>query len=186
MNRFKQIIIVGLVAVISLGLLVFFMQRQKTNKYAGPVDLPTKVEAVSPNNETSTSVASPDGKKTLTMKSQKQGGATTYTFYIDNNLVATRVTSGKMSIPYNTWSVDDKHIFLKEEVNGMVNFYIEPEDINVSAKFVEKYPNYILQDMTGWAAGNLLIVNANDGKNDVSFWFDMSNSSFIPLSNRFN
>lgn len=186
MTRFKQLAFLGLVFIISLGFLVFFLQRQQSSKYANnSVQLPTKVEAVSPEISSS-SLISPDGQKTLVMKWEKQGGETTYSFYSGSQLLLTKITSGQMLIPYNAWSVDNKHIFLKEEVNGQINFYVAPGNINVSDKFKEKFPDYTLQDMTGWAAENLLIVNANDGKNDVSFWFDLTSQTFITLSNRFN
>ncbi len=171
----------------SFGFIAFFLQSQSTNKFSSvnSVKLPTKVEALDVNS--SLSASSPDGKKNLTMKIQTKNDGSTYSFYIENELLFTRtLANGKMSIPYNTWSIDDKHVFLKEEVTSGTNFYLEPEGINVSEKFKEKFPDYKLQDVTGWGGENLLVINANDGKDDISFWFDITSKSFIRLSNRFN
>lgn len=186
MDKTKFAVFGSLFVLASFGLMVVLVQKQtSTNSQADSnvVNLPTKVEAVSPTPDQT--IISPDGKSSLTMKTEANGSETTYSFYTNGALAFTKTTSGKMSVPYNTWSIDDKHFFVREDVSGQSNFYIEPGDINLTQKFNEKFPNDKLQEATGWAAENLVVVNANNGR-DISFWFDITNETFISLATRFN
>ncbi len=193
MMSYKKIIAVCLFILAGSGVVFFYLSlspqktqpvaNNYTNSNGNAVKLPTKVEAMKPVDET---VISPDGKASLVMKVQIQDGMITYSFYNSDEFILSKTTSGKISLPFNTWSTDDKHFFIKEEINGQNNYYSEPGDINVTQKFAEKFPDYKFQEITGWADKNLLIVNANDGTNDISFWFDITSQSFIRLSGRFN
>jgi hypothetical protein len=133
---------------------------------------------------------SPDGKNTLTMKKQANGNLINYTFTTNEGILVTRdvETNVIMSIPFNTWSTDDKAVFVKEDTGSVINWYIYPGGINVTDYFTQKLPNFKLIEITGWAADNLLIVNTNklDGSEGFSYWFDTQSHNFIQLSNRFN
>ena len=54
--------------------------------------------------------------------------------------------------------------------------------------FAQKYADYKITDVTGWAAPTLLVVNTDklDGTVGPSFWFDVASLSFTRLSTRFN
>lgn len=181
--KFKYVFALGVLFLSITGAIFYISQKQKRVEFVSG-NLPINAQENGP--VVSNSVVSSDGKNTLVMKMAKQESQSVYTFFSNDSLIYTRVTTGKMSIPYNAWSIDDKMFFIKEEANNQVNFYVVPGDINVGQKFREKFPDFTLQDVTGWAANNLLVVNANDGKNDISYWFDISSQSFIRLSNRFN
>jgi hypothetical protein len=181
---FKSLILFFIVIVSATGIYIF-TQKKSTNDYSEQnVKLPSVVAAQTPPP----TQVSPDGKETLTMRTSQANGITTYSFYDGNTLLFKKdLNDGSiMSIPFNTWSVDNKYIFLRESTPMATNYYVIPGEINITDKFTEKFPTYKLQDVTGWASPTLLIVNANNGTSDISYWFDLTSQSFIRLSNRFN
>lgn len=147
---------------------------------------------------------SPEGSKELLMK-KEEGNLTTYSFFILDNsenletpLYSTRVNSSQSySIPYNAWSPDDKYVFIKEDTNAGANYYVfltsgKPFSdvspyIEITSLFTQKFPGYKIEDVTGWADPNLLIINTRTetGGFGPSFWFAVSSRSFIQLATRF-
>ena len=194
----KKIIISVLIIVIAFLVLLLFIKRY-VNKTTIP-SIPEVSKNLTPNEKNSSvSMDSPDGKATLTMKTTTDKNSITY-FFSTSNLIYTKITTKDdvFSIPFNTWSPDKKYVFLKETKGSTTNFLLlnatgapfkdNSQFINVSDVFAQKLPIYTLTDTTGWAAGTLLIINTNkaDGSEGPSFWFDLSSSTFIQLSNRFN
>ncbi|SRR5258708_33305241 len=137
-----------------------------------------------------TSQESPDGKEILTIRKLTNAGNTTYTVSSSSGIDFTKQLPKNitMSIPFNTWSTDGKTVFVKEDLGSTVNWYVYPENINVTDYFNQKLPNYKLTEITGWAADNLLILNTNkaDGTEGFSYWFDTGSHNFVQLSQRFN
>jgi hypothetical protein len=134
------------------------------------------------------SQSSPDGKENLNMSTQIINSMATYSF-TSNKINFTRIDNEdvKVTIPFNTWSNDNKSVFIKEDLGETANYWIYPVGINLTDFFKEKLPDLKLTDVTGWAAPNLLIVNTNKSNNDKAstYWFDTVNHNFIQLSNRF-
>ena len=176
MDKHQFKIIILLVFVIALIGFIFVLSNKKQLKNE-PNPLPVanaQVPSVS-------SVTSPDGKFTLTM-TQK---GTNYTFSSEKiNFVKTVSAGTVLSIPLNTFSPDNKYIFLKEESSGQADFFVvtPSEDLDINALFLAKYSDLVITDVTGWAAPTLVIINTKDR----SFWFDVASKSFISLSTRFN
>lgn len=145
-------------------------------------------------------IVSPDGKSVLTVKERKDGTNTIWTVAIDNTLVFSESLPENMSvtIPFNTFSPDNKFIFLNESSNGNESYIIlasngkpihqNGENLEITKYFYAKYPNYKITDVTGWASPSLLVVNTDKVAGGIgpSFWFDVSSKSFIQLSTRFN
>lgn len=179
-----RLLILGFVVFALVFAFIFLRQSQNSNTLTN-VELPTNVSAQEPTN----SQGSPDGKETLTMTSTKGADSTTYNF-VSDNISYTRIVNNQtvVSIPFNTWSTNDKYAFIKEAGQTQTNYWVLPMGINLTDYFNQKLPNYQLTDVTGWAADNLLIVNTNksDGSIGPSFWFDTNTKSFIQLSTRFN
>ena len=148
---------------------------------------------------------SPDGTITLTMEKQELENLVKYTFYTGSQSEATRQfifakdepSNQTLQIPYNTWSPDNVYLFLKEATPQTDNYYVffsngetfsdNSNYLNVQTLFSQNISGYTITDVTGWAAPNLLIVNAREtqGENRVSFWFDVPGRSFIQLSTYF-
>jgi len=183
-QAFRLLVFVLLSLTIASGFLIF-IKKSTYNKVLADVQLPINPNPIS---QTSTSsVTAPDGGQTLIMNLQTSGNLKNYTFTSSKlSFTKTVPSTSTISLPYNAWSPDDNRVFIKEDTGSQINFYEEPGDINVTNSFIQKFPNYKFQDVTGWAAPTLLVINANNGTNDVSFWFDLTSQSFIPLSIRFN
>ena len=157
--------------------------------------------------QTSVDVLAPNEKATLTMKAlRKLDGTLSQTFFISLDAAKESVEiylhesnpSYQVLIPYNTFSPDNKYIFLKIDDPERPQYIVlrtdgknirgEEKLVEITSLFYEKYDEFVITDVTGWGAYSLIVVNTNykDGKIGPSFWFDLSNFGFIQLSNRFN
>ena len=152
------------------------------------------------------SQGSPDGKFTLTMQERKGSAEVTYIFqmmdetsHTQKNIFTKSVPTGtSISIPFNTFSSDNKYLFLKEVTGSQTTYFVltasglpitkDVQTIDFSTLFTAKYPNYVITDVTGWAGPTLVVINTNkiDGTIGPSIWFDVASKSFIQLSTRFN
>jgi hypothetical protein len=152
------------------------------------------------------SVVSPDGKWALKMSEEKGENDTTYIFWILNLVKSSQkeifrktVPSGSaLTIPQNTFSPDDKYVFIKENSAGDVHYLVLSASgaplakgiptMEISGLFAAKYPDYKITDVTGWGGQSLIVINTdkNDGGQGPSFWFDVGSGSFIQLGTRFN
>ena len=146
-----------------------------------------------------TSVDSPDGTKKLSMKTSKKSGQVTYSFSVSEREIftATVDSSTTFSIPLNTFSPDNKYVFLKEVGPSGASFFAlsataSPNDqndqtSNITNLFLAKYPDLKIGDVTGWGGINLIVINSvnSDGSTGPSFWFGMPGHSLTQLSTRF-
>jgi hypothetical protein len=192
-HHYKLLILI-FVLIAAFGIL-FVKLSAKPPKIDSPAKPMPVAEAQAPDL---TSVGSPDGEATLTMKKEKVQDGTLYTFFTtdsvtgNQNVVFTKtVSSGDtLSIPANTFSPDDKYIFLKEENSGQTDFFAITKSgaLDISGPFATKYPNLKLTDVTGWGGMALLVVNTvkSDGSLGPSFWFEVPAGGFIQLADRFN
>jgi|GEM_PF-2404602 len=151
-------------------------------------------------------VTSPDGKWTLTSKETKHKDSTSYSFKAMNTKDGTQKeiytaelsTGETLTIPLNTFSPDDKYVFLMQTAtSGSAYFALtvsgdpiakDAQTIDFSSLFAAKYSNYKITDATGWGGMNLIVFNTDKatGGQGPSFWFDVPSHSIIQLSNRFN
>lgn len=195
-HQSKILILVAILAIFTGIILVFSKNLPKntnvqTNSNPPPVVNAQETEPVS--------VTSPDGKFVLTMKTITSKDSASFIFILSDSVNATQkevfstdLASGiTLSIPQNTFSPDDKYIFLKEDNNGQSDFFVvTPTGTqDISSAFVTKYSaNYVITDVTGWAGPTLVVINTNkiDGNLGPSFWYDVSSKGFIPLATRFN
>lgn len=149
---------------------------------------------------------SPDGKLQVKMTVLDTGDSTqTYSFSVATSSAQfeppffTKTVAGENTflIPHNTFSIDNQHLFLEEKTPDKSHFLVftvsgksfkgDQPYIDVTEAFEKFTSKYRLQQVTGWAAEKLLIVltRTEDGTTGPSFWFDLSNQSFIQLSSRF-
>lgn len=184
-KHFKLLLFI-LITLITGAFLIFTLQKNlNPNSPEVSIKIPTFVQAESPE----LTQGSPDGKELLTLKKEPNKEVTTYTFTtLKGAYYSMTIPSNSLvSLPFNTWSPDDKYFFFK---NDSKFFVITPkgESIDVNEKFVAKYPNLTLTDATGWASNNLLVLNSNkeDGSKNPSIWFEVTSGAFIQLSGRFD
>lgn len=148
---------------------------------------------------------SPDGTSRLMMIKQQKEANTSYSLLASAGADSqekpifskTLNHVQNWTIPYNTWSPENKYLFLKESTPSDDNYYVFNADgnlfsdgaqfINVSDLFNLKITDYTLTEITGWADPNLLIINTKtkQGEQGPSLWFDIPSRSFIQLSTHF-
>ncbi len=138
---------------------------------------------------------SPDGKMVLTMRREGQKNQPqTYTFKVGERLIFARIleSSGEMAIPHNSWSPDNKYVFVQEkDESGQVIFLVlktsgeafknGDQYLNVSALFDQKMKGLLLRDATGWASPTLVNIETSkdETKKGPSYWFDVDSRSFL-------
>ncbi len=189
-----KILLVIFVLIAALGFIfVKFSAKPQKGVIFSPPPMPV-AEAQAPEL---TKVDSPDGKLTLTMKKEKTQNGVFYSFFTTDltgvkNIVFTKIASAgaTFSIPANTFSPDNKYIFLKEEYLGQTDYFLPTESgiSDISSLFAARYPDYVVTDITGWGGINLIVINTDEKSGEVgpSFWFDVPYKNFIRLSTRFN
>ncbi len=201
----SSILIFFIIIFIAAG--AFFMMRSaKTNQnqpFSPALILPTPTPQ-------ETNVHSGDGTVKLMMKTEKnRDGSNTYSFTAadisGNNpkpLLTKTVPSGAtMIIPQNTWTPDNKLVFLQENDPATAAGTPSPLSIFVlkasSESFADNQPyldvtslwtqrniHYTFKEATGWASPTLLIITTykEDGTRGPSYWFDVPSKAFLQLA----
>lgn len=161
---------------------------------------PVLIKPVAPTSAIENSeVHSSDGEMNLIMQAQKQNdGSTTYSFFTsdiaDNNkkliFEKTAVDGISMEIPHNSWSPDNKYVFLKESKSGSFDFFVfnaSGENFASGEKYIDVMPifaeskiKYDIKDITGWDSPTLLHVITSG----PSYWFDVTTKAFLQLARR--
>lgn len=207
MRSIKTLFIVFVIIAIGLGIILL---RQRSVSISGlaffstsPTPLLVPTIAFIPDSS-SDHMDSPDGTKTLTIDGFYREDATEYSISITSaetqsreRIFTTVDFSDKVTIPYNTWSPDNKFFFLKETTPTKTNYYVfrvsseafsdGSQYLDVQKFFTQKYDNFEITDVTGWAGINLLLVNAKaiGGEEKASFWFEVNRQRFTRLSTYF-
>ncbi len=144
-----------------------------------------------------TQVSSPDGTKSIIMqKDIKPGSPTLYSFYVkreeqDGVLIFSKSrNAGNMSVPSNSWSPDNKHLFIIENDGVLDNYlifkstgeaFIDGEAyIDFRSHYSQKMKEYSLKDVTGWDAPDLLHVRTSG----PPYWFELGSNAFYRLVQR--
>jgi len=163
------------------------------------VSTPFPTEA--PTGPVVSAMDSPEGSKTLTVEALD----TTYSVFTsikaegDKKTIAQReeALGQTLEIPYNTWSPNAAYFFLKEKSADTTDYLVfhsggslfsnGESSLSIQKLFQEKVPDYRIEEATGWGDNMLIIVNAisTEGENRASFWFDVTNQSFIRLGTYF-
>lgn len=137
---------------------------------------------------------SPDGTHMLSLKTK--GDLTE--LYVNDEVISTRTMEPGtvLSIPFNTWSPDNKYFFLKATKPDNTEYLVMTRSgkpfagdilyFMIRDLFATAHPESEIVEVTGWAAPTLLIINAKSGTEaKMSFWFDVQTQKFIRLSNYF-
>ncbi len=195
-----------IVFIVASTFLVMRSPKTSQNQPFSPaLLLPTPTPAMQETN-----VHSGDGTMKLMMKTEKKpDGTSTYSFTATdisgNNpkslLTKTVPPGGTMIIPQNTWSPDNKLVFLQENDPATSAATLAPLSIfilkasgelfadnqqylDVTSLWTQRTINYTFKSATGWASPTLLIIttNKNDGTRGPSYWFDVPSKAFLQLA----
>ena len=180
----------------SIPLKIEVLQLDIPQKFTSKPSVPPEIAL------TSTSQVNPDGTYDLTLNARHENDSVAYALHYSqndldtkNSLFETTLTGdGQLSIPFNTWSPDNKYVFLKQTQQLDRDYLVFPvsnvgvtSPIRIRELFAAKYPDYLIKEITGWAAPGLLIINSVtvNGESGPSFWFAPSSLSFTRLSTKF-
>lgn len=185
----KKLLAIVILIVLASTVFLYRFHRSSQIRLQNPVSTAESV--------TQSSVNSPDGTIKLIMSVKKnQNGASVYSFSTKDesgNVVPifkkTATFGESMTIPPNTWSPNNKYLFIKDTNGYKIDYLVfkangEPfttgeSFINATALFDQKVKNYNLKSMTGWDDPVLISVRTVDGPH---FWFDLTTQSFIQLA----
>lgn len=202
----------ALLAVAATAGIVFAFYGNHRPKIQTAFNLPVVAPLLSPApsatptpQPTTFSQVSPDGKKKVSMiVTQHSATSKTYAFSVsDGNgsnsqpLYSINLpTNEYMSIPFNTFSPDDKYLFLEHDTNSGTEafaFRANGDPMSTDATYynvtqlynARNFPN-IYQTTTGWASETLLIVDTKTPDGNVqSYWFEVPSKAIIPLATQF-
>lgn len=188
--------------ILIITFLTFFITSELNNKKNRTLKTSAAPPVITPvETLTTNSMDSPDGSKTLTIEKKENF----YTIFVTSNSDGKKVqifrkekiNSSQLEIPYNTWSPDNIYFFLVEK-NAVVDNYLVFQSsgelffnnlpyLLIQEPFKINAPNFTIEEVTGWAAPYLIIINAkqNDSGNKVSFWFEVPSQALIQLGTYF-
>lgn len=184
----KNKIWIIVLAIVLVGLTSLVVVQYQTPKVA-VVTLPSPTPSPLPSE--SSEQISPDG--THTVKLKKSGKETEI---MVNGQMVESMSGSEFTIPFNTWSPDNKYFFLKEKKESRDEYLLYSAtgkafpsgevSLAIIDLFTKVYPENTVVEVTGWAAPTLLILNAkSENEASMSFWFDVQTRKFIRLSSYF-
>lgn len=170
-------------------------EDQKSREAKGEVTPAVESEQI---NE----IRSGDGRMKLTRVSRKRtNGNIEYFFRVidvvsgaEKTLFEKTVERGKViEIPLNSWSPDNKQLFIQEGLEKGVEYWVFKANgdsygdgqkyLNVNDYWARTKYAYSIKEVTGWAGPDLLVVftQKEDGSNGPAFWFVTGSRKFLQL-----
>lgn len=150
-------------------------------------------------------VHSGDGTAQLIMrKASQKDGSISYSFFVANGsgkiertLFTKNISSPvTMMIPANTWSPDNKYVFLRENNSNSFSIFVfkatgetfsgGEKYLNLTSLFDQRNLPYTVADVTGWDSDTLLHVHTTAKEKNSrgpSYWFDVTDRAFLQLAN---
>lgn len=148
----------------------------------------------------------PDGKKKLLMEATHKKDISTYVFTTSDGsgdniqplftttIQASASATAGLNIPFNTWSPDNKYLFIQTNDGNAWVFNATGKEIIPGQRYLDvknlfdaagKKETY--HETTGWASPTLLIINTTtpDGAKGNSYWFEVPSKAIIQLSSSF-
>lgn len=206
MRQSKFLIILCLVlALIGVLIAVNFYIGKPQPQQSGTKPIPETFADINPGPKT-TSILAPNGRMTLFVTEGKASSGVTDTFSVSvdsgpqTQIYSETLAEGvTISVPYNTFSPDNKYIFLKKSGPAGITYFAlrtdgkpivkDSQTVDFLSLFNSKYPGeFKVTDVTGWGGMTLIVLNTDkpNGSIGPSFWYDAASDSFISLSTRFN
>lgn len=158
---------------------------------------PRTVSQISPDGTkllSMTTTTNADFSNTYNVMASNADGSNKQMIYSGRDSV---VSHGSLSIPFNTWSPDDKYVFITLASGSATQALAMRADgqplgdaspyTNVATVFAANGPDSTYQETTGWASDNLLIINTKtpSGSKGPSYWLELPDNSLIQLSTQF-
>ncbi len=199
---------VFLITIAAAFSLFFAMKKNYQPQFSIASGMPSvqvSTEVVSPKITVSSQI-SPDGTKKVVMKiTENSDNTKTYDFStMDENgsnekpvFTKTLDLESSMTIPFNTWSPDNKLFFVQGNIGNNKSVFAFRATgaafsgtevyFNVTDLFNQKNTGNEFSEATGWASETLIIINTKkpDDTKGPSYWFEIPSKAIIPLSTEF-
>lgn len=149
-------------------------------------------------------VHSGDGEAQLIMRTtSEKDGSVLYSFFVANGsgkitrllFAKTIVKPKSIMIPANTWSPDNKYVFLRENNSNSFSIFIfkasgeaftdKEQYIDLTSLFAKRNLPYTAADVTGWDSETLLHMHTTAKEKNSrgpSYWFDVTDRAFLQLA----
>ena len=199
-----------LISLAAIGSLYFVVQRNNQGQFNFAsgihINSPLALNPTKAPRQNIFSQISPDGTKKVIMEiTQNSDNTQTYTFFVSDDSELNKKfifeknldDSRKISIPFNTFSSDNKYFFIQESLGNTKSIYSfkvsgesfsETEKyIDVTDLFAKKNTGNNFSEATGWASESLILINTTkpDGSKGPSYWFEVPSKAIIQLSTKF-
>ena len=202
----NRINVVVIFFAILIAVLAAYIVYKKVTKPAAPSPpSPPVVTALVAESDSSipVDVHSPDGKMKVTMeKKTNTDNTSTFSLTVSDvsggnpiNIFKNTLSDGaEMSIPLNSFSPDNRYLFIRESNGSKQNFLVfksTGEAFSDGNKYIDVVPLFDakntglkLTDVTGWDSNTLLHVFTEDekGERGPSFWFEIPDGAVIQLA----
>lgn len=141
-------------------------------------------------------VKSGDGTRRLMSVNEALDEKTTrYTLIVwdkeqKRELWQTMLNESRVELPVNSWSPDNKQVFVEIVGSRQADYYVFSADgkeyksgakyLDVQAEWGKSKGDQVIEKITGWAANNLLVVYASkSGSNQMlKYWFVTDTGKF--------
>lgn len=160
----------------------------------------TPTVAFVPTTTTTSQISSDGTKKVVVQATSNKDRSNTYTAAVDDGptiFTTTLAPDESLTIPFNTWSSNNNYFFLHEQTKSgqkILVFQATGESfangeqyLDLTKIFEERATSDIFDQATGWAEGNLIVINTkhSDNTQGASYWFEVPNGTLIQLSTKF-
>lgn len=194
--RFKSPLVKSLILLIFLvGIFVVLRYQQKAVQQSQPV--PSSLKTPAPTQESE--IHSPDGTMKLIMKAEKKDQVKSYSFFIadipgkNQRLLFMKTVSpkGEMSLPQNSFSPDNKYLYLQKNEGNSLNILVfkvtglpflnNQPYLDVGSLLAENKAGNFLNHVTGWVSPTLIQINTvtDSSTKSPSYWFDVESRAFL-------
>lgn len=200
----ESIFLISVVAAVSL----YFVIQRNPGQFNGPMRIAAMNSsfAAPDSSQNIFSQISPDGTRKVVMKvTRNSDNTSTYNFSTADEdsgneqyiFSKTLNSSDSMTIPFNTWSPDNKYFFIQENVGNNKSVFAfkatgeafsDTENyLDVTDLLSKRNTGNNFAEATGWASESLIIINTTkqDNTKGPSYWFEIPSNAVIQLSTEF-
>lgn len=170
-----------------------------------PTIQPSPIPTYIPQISTISEISSDGTKKVILETKDNNNGTNTLTLTTEDGtgenlrviLNETLDKNSSITIPFNTWSPDNKYFFIQKntpENTEIKVFTADGQNFNIDEPFLDLTGLFKLRDTghnykeaTGWGGYGLIVFNTTKQNNDYgpSYWFEVPSKAIIPLSTLF-
>lgn len=200
-TRGASTLLIILIILAGLSLIPILQNAKKT---VPPAELPpVRSNPIRPTPKTTDKgVHTVDGTRELIIERESaSGNSAMYSVFVadvdgsNKKLIFTKTVAAgiTITIPPNSWSPDNKYVFLEENATDGIHALVLKADgtawnggvqyLDAKVMFEEKVKRVTYDRATGWASPTLIIITTKnpDNTKGPSFWFEIGSNAFLQL-----